>query len=129
MSHTTKVLHRTLRRLLWVQGALVLIAALACGVGMGLETVPAALFGGAIALLNTAISAERLHRATAAAGQDARQGMAALYSGAIIRFVATPALIAVGILALGLDPVAILIGFGVAQLGYLVNHVQTGSDA
>lgn len=128
MHHTSKVLHRTLRRLLLVQGGLVAAVAAGFAVVTGPGAVPAVLFGGAIALFNTLVSAERLHRATAVAGQDPSGGMASLYMGAVIRFVATPALIVVGIAALALDPVAILAGFAVAQLGYLLNNVNTGPE-
>jgi len=126
MHHTSKVLHRTLRRLLLVQGVLVAAVAIGFGALSGAGAVPAALFGGGIALLNTLISAERLHRATAVAGQNPSGGMGHLYAGAIVRFVATPALVVLGILALSLDAVALLAGFAVAQLGYLFNNVHTG---
>ena len=81
----------------------------------------AALFGGAIALLNTLISAQRLRRASDAAVSNANSGMMELYIGAILRFIGTPLFVALGILALGLDPIAIIAGFGIAQLAFFFN--------
>jgi len=124
MSHAGKVLRKTVRRLLMVQCSLIIVVAAAYGVARGWPAATAALYGGGIALFNTLISAQRLSRASEVVG-DVRRGMLELYIGAIIRFVATPALIVAGILVLKLDPVAIIVGFAVAQAGYFFNHVQT----
>lgn len=125
MNYAETVLKQTLRRLLAAQVGLVVVTAAGfLAVQGGMEAV-AALFGGGIALLNTLISALHLRRATAAASASAGHGMGELYIGAVIRFVATPTLVAVGIWALGLSPIAIIAGFAVAQLGYLANSVRT----
>jgi len=123
-----KVLHRTLRRLLTAQALLVLTAAGLYLAVKGGDHAAAAVYGGGIALLNSLISALHLRRATEAAGSSATRGMAELYVGAVIRFVAVPVLVALGIWGLTLDPVAIIAGFAVAQLGYLFNSVRTEPD-
>lgn len=127
MSYAAELLRRTTRRLLLIQLAIVLVTAALYFALRGAEELIAALFGGGIALLNTSISAQRLRRASESAAADPRQGMIELYLGAITRFILTPALIAIGILALGLEPVAMIVGFAVAQLAYFFdNRARTG---
>lgn len=123
MSYAAEVLRRTLRRLLIVQVLLVLAVAAGFLFTRGGAELLAALFGGGIALLNTLVSAWRLRRASEP-GTDARRSLFELYAGAVIRFVATPALIAIGIVVLSLDPVAIIVGFAVAQLAYFFNSAR-----
>jgi ATP synthase protein I len=127
MSYAVNVLRATLRKLLLAQALLVLTTAVGFLAAKGGHTPLAALFGGAVALLNTAISAHRLQKASEVAAGDAHQGMLQLYLGAAMRFVLTPLFIALGIAALGLDPIALIVGFAVAQLGYLFNNVKTGT--
>lgn len=124
MSYAAKVLLGMTRRLLTIQALLVLLAAGVYFALKGWEPASAAVFGGAIALFNTLVSAQRLARASRSAIQDPKHGMMELFIGAAIRFVATPALIAVGIVFLDLDPVAIIVGFGVAQVGYFFNSAH-----
>ncbi|HKK06608.1 MAG: ATP synthase subunit I [Gammaproteobacteria bacterium] len=127
MSYAAQVLRRALRRLVIVQALLVLAAAAVYVLGFrhGLPGGAAVLYGGGIALISTFISAWRLLRATEVAGASATRGMAELYIGAAMRFVSVLALMGVGIAALKLDPLAIIVGFAVAQLGYLFNRVPT----
>ncbi len=121
MSQAEQVLGRTLRRLLLVQLVLVaLCSALFWLVGSGTLPAAAALYGGAIAVLNSLTSARHLQRA--ARTSSANRQMAELYIGAVIRFIATPALIAVGIAAFEMPPVPILAGFGVAQIAYFIGN-------
>ncbi len=124
MSYAVKVLLGMTRRLLTIQAVLILLVAGIYFALRGWEPALAAVFGGSIALFNTLVSAQRLARASDSATQDLKRGMMELFIGAAIRFVATPALIAVGIVYLDLDPVAIIVGFGVAQVGYFFNSAH-----
>ncbi len=128
MSHAKKVLRSTLYRLLLAQAGLVVAVAAVYFATRGSWPAVAALFGGGIALLNSFISANRLERASRLGG-DAQRSMMELYIGAVARFVATPVLVAVGIVVLHLDPVAIIVGFAVAQLGYFFNRVRTNPNS
>ena len=127
MSHAVKVLQGSLRRLLLIQAALALAAAEGYLLARGLPHSMAALFGGGIALFNSAISALQLARAARVG--DATRQMAELYMGAAFRFLATPALVAAGILVLDLDPVAIIVGFAVAQVAYLFGNTRPETPA
>lgn len=124
MSYAAEVLRRAVKRLLLVQVLLVLAVSIAFLLGQGLAEFLAAIYGGGIALFNTLVSAQRLRRATDAAVADAKSGIMELYVGAITRFVATPLLVAVGIVVLALEPVGIIAGFAVAQLGYFFDTAR-----
>lgn len=127
MSYAAQVLRSTLRRLMIVQALLALAAAIVYGAVLrhGVPGAAATLYGGGIALVSTFISAWRLLRATEVAGASATRGMAELYIGAALRFVSVLALMALGMAVLKLDPLAIIVGFAVAQLAYLFNRVST----
>lgn len=117
MSYAARVLRATLRRLLVVQLLLVFPVVLAYAAIKGGHGALAAGYGGGIALINTSIMAWRVGRT------DSKRALAELYIGAGIRFGGTLLLMAVGMGILKLDPLALLIGFAVAQLGYLFNRV------
>ncbi len=123
MSYAQQVLRGTTRRLLIIQALLVLATAIVYLALKGWQPALAAVFGGVIAVFNMLVSAHRLARASNAAVADMKRGMMELYVGAIIRFVATPALFAAGIVS-GLDPVAIIVGFAVAQVAYFFNSAR-----
>lgn len=125
MSYAAKTLRTTLRRLITTQLSLVLAAVAIYFSLKGWQAAIACLYGGAIALFNTLVSAQRLRRASESAGSDAARGMMELYIGAVIRFVATPALVVVGIVLLKLEPIAIIVGFAVAQLGYFFGSARS----
>ncbi|MFP4607055.1 MAG: ATP synthase subunit I [Thiohalospira sp.] len=125
MKFATTVLQRSLLRLLGVQAALTAVAALAWFSQAGPEPALAALYGGGITLAATLLSGWRLLRATEALGSSTTRGLAELYIGFAIRFVLALALLALGMGVLELDPLGILTGFAVAQLGYLFNRVET----
>ena len=129
MSHAVKVLQGTLRRLLIVQAGLILASATAYFFAQGGAAAVAAAFGGAIALLNALVSAHHLKRASVGAAGNAQRGMLELYLGAVIRFIATPLLVAVGIVALGLAPVPMLVAFAVAQVAYFAGPPRAPASA
>ncbi|GAB6039949.1 ATP synthase subunit I [Endothiovibrio diazotrophicus] len=126
MSHAVKVLQGSLRRLMIIQVALALLTAIGFYINHGGMVGVAALFGGAIALFNSLISARQLARASQ--NRDATRQMAELYFGAAMRFLATPALVAVGIAALGLNAIAIIVGFAVPQIAYFFGDRQIGQQ-
>ena len=86
----------------------------------------AAVYGGGIAIL----SAWWLGRRVARAGELARtlpaRGQLSLYAGALERFVATLALLALGLGAFKLAPIPLIAAFGAAQRGFLANVANAG---
>lgn len=119
MSHAARVLRATLRRLLFVQLLLVLPVALGYLVIKGGDSALAAGYGGIIALVNTLVMAWRVGRIGNA------HAFVELYLGAGLRFALTLLLIGLGMGLLKLDPLALILGFAAAQLGYLFNRVPT----
>ena len=110
-----------MQRLLIIQAALVLFAAIGSFYYFGGHAVPATLFGGAIAMANAVLLSRRLEAASDLAQDNPNAGALTLYLGVIQRFVFTLIMFAVGIKVLGLlPPVALIIGFAVAQLGFMI---------
>ena len=118
-----------LLRLLLVQAGLVLFAAIGSFYYFGGEAVPATLFGGAIAIANTFLLSRRLDAASNLAVDNQNAGVLTLYLGVIQRFVFTLVMFAVGIKVLGLvPPIAIIGGFAVAQLGFMISGFRQQAD-
>jgi ATP synthase protein I len=124
MSYAGRVLRATLRRLLMVQLLLVLLAMLAYAAVKGSGSAWAAGYGGGIALANTIVMAWRVGRSNSSS-----RALVELYIGAGIRFALTLFLMAVGMGWLKLDPLALILGFAIAQVGYLFNRVPTDVGA
>ncbi len=108
---------RTWIRLLLIQGAMVLIAAIIASLLQGIEFSMALLYGGATSLAGTLVGAWRVRIATDEAAHSTTLGMAEFYKGALLRLVVVIALLALGMGVLKLPALAVLIGFIVAQLG------------
>ncbi|MEJ2646197.1 MAG: ATP synthase subunit I [Gammaproteobacteria bacterium] len=78
----------------------------------------AALFGGAIAVVNALLLGRRVQRAGKAAQESVTRGTFALYLGAVERFVFTLVGFGVGMGVLHLLPVPLLLAFAAAQAAY-----------
>lgn len=114
-------MHRGLRKLLLMQIVLAASAALGMYAFRGTPAAAeAALFGGAIALINTLLLARRTLRAAATADKDARWSTLGLFAGVLERFIFTLVAFGVGMGVLRLDPPSLLVGFAVAQLGFVL---------
>lgn len=80
----------------------------------GLAAV-AVIYGSIIVALNHLLQVRQLRRADRIAGLSAERNMRYLYRCAAERFVATVALLAVGIIMLRLEPLPLLAGYIMAQ--------------
>ena len=80
----------------------------------------AAVYGGLASICISLLLLRGIQRANAAAKVDPGRSMRILYIGAVQRFVLVLGLIALGLALFKLDPVAIVSGFALAQLGYLI---------
>ncbi|HGX93169.1 MAG TPA: ATP synthase subunit I, partial [Candidatus Tenderia sp.] len=83
------------------------------------------LYGGGIALFSTWLMGWRITRAAQAAALDSNQGAFVIYAGVAQRFLLTMVLMALGMGVLKLAPVAILVGYALAQIAYMFNKVDT----
>lgn len=96
---------------------LTIAVALAFFVWQGRLQAVAALYGGAIVLLNSLLLARRVR----GAGElDGRGAALALYAGAVQRFVVTLAAFGIGMGLLRLPPLPQILAFAVAQLGFAI---------
>ena len=90
----------------------------------GNEFSLAALYGGAITLITTLLSAWRITVATRISDgvtrQDAVPGVAEFYKTALFRLILTIALLAIGLAGLKLQAMALIIGFVAGTLGHFI---------
>ncbi len=128
MSHAARVMRATVRRVLILQLLIVLGVAAAYLVARGFHPAWSALYGGAIALLSTWLMGWRITRAAHAASRDSGQGAFVIYAGVAQRFLLVLVLMGLGMGVLKLAPVAILVGYALAQIAYLFNKVETGPE-
>jgi len=80
----------------------------------------AAVYGGLVSICISLLLLRGIQRANDAAKIDPGRSMRILYVGAVQRFIVVLALIALGIALLKLSPVAVVTGFALAQIGYLL---------
>ncbi len=80
----------------------------------------AALYGALSSIVLVYLLSRCVTRASEVALHDPKKSMVTLYLGAVQRFVLLAVLFAIGLAVLKLDPLACLIGFGLAQLTYVV---------
>lgn len=78
----------------------------------------AAVYGGGIALVNAFLAWRRIAKAQKMLVQDGKAIVRSFYIGAIERFVFALVAMAAGMGWLKLDPIALLITFGVCQIAY-----------
>ena len=80
----------------------------------------AALYGGIASLCIAMLLLWGIKRATEAAKENPGKSMRILYIGAVQRFLLVIGLLAMGIALFKLDPIAMCVGFALAQLSYLI---------
>ena len=125
MSFAMLVMRRVLRRLLIIQFVITLIVAFAYLILQDFSGFIAALYGGSISLLATTLMSWRIGRATEIAAHEQQQGHIEIYIGAFQKFILILLMMAVGMGALKLDPLAILVSFALTQLSFAANKVDT----
>lgn len=121
MNATASELYERARRVIGMQ----LLATLVMGVGFYIGVSPlhgrSAFFGGLVSVLLSYLLGRGVKRAEALAATQPRQSMVILYIGAAQRFVIAIAAFGFGLALLGLNPLAVFIGFAVAQISYVIN--------
>jgi ATP synthase protein I len=119
MTYAGSVLSHGIRRTLLAQGVLVLVVGVAYLFLRGGFHAASAVYGGGVALLITGLLGWRVQRASDLGARDSARGTALLYWGAVERMVVLLVALGVGMGVLKLDPLAMVIAFAVAQVGYL----------
>ena len=103
-----------------MQIIVVLIAVATTWYYKGESSILASFYGGMIAVVNSFLLARRVSKAGEIAKTDPKQGVYLLYFGAVERFVLALIALGVGLSMFKLDPVPLLLTFGVAQLAYMI---------
>ncbi|MDH5190738.1 MAG: ATP synthase subunit I [Gammaproteobacteria bacterium] len=116
---------RKMRRLPAAQILLTAITSGSFWLFSGFSAGQAALFGGAIAVINSLIQLWHMHRAETSAGCSIDQNMRIFYRCSIERLLSTAALFAIGLGVLKLLPLPMVIGFVVAQGAIFYEGVMT----
>lgn len=110
---------RTLRRILLVQAIFTGVGALTAFLLTASDNVVALLYGGAATMATTLYSGWRLHVATRGNQQGPALNMMEFYKATLLRFILAIALLALGLGYLKLKPLAMIVGFAIAQTGFL----------
>ncbi len=100
------------------QAAIAVVVALTFLVLQGGLQALSALYGGLITLIMTLLLRRRVTRLAEIATQGNATGVAAV--GVMLRFLWVLVLFGLGFAVLKLDPLASIVGFGLAQLGYVI---------
>ncbi len=108
------------RMLLGMQALLIGIVVFLYLILAGSPDAHAALFGGVCALLNAWLLGRRLRLAADVARTAPGQEVTIIYVGALQRFALLLALFVVGMGWLKLNPVPLLVAFGVAQVAFFL---------
>ena len=87
----------------------------------------AALYGGFASICITTLLLWGIKRATEAAKENPGKSMRILYVGAVQRFLLVLGLLAMGIALFKLDPIAMCVGFALAQFSYLIGSRFKGA--
>ena len=119
MSHDiSSSLPGAVRVVMLYQAAITVVVALAFLALQGRLQALSALYGGLITLIMTLLLRRRVTRLAEIAPQGNATGVAAV--GVMLRFLWVLVLFGLGFAVFKLDPLASIVGFGLAQLGYLV---------
>lgn len=116
-----------IRRALLVQGALVLAAATLVGAIYGQANALAVIFGGLVALANSVLLAWRMRAAKRRVNTVVQQDLRMLYRTGMERFVLVVALLALGMGVLKLGSPALIAGFVLGQLAWLIGVTTSGA--
>ena len=108
------------RRVIAVQLVVSLVAAAIFWVSQGFWEAVSALYGGLVSVMLALLSGWGFKRANAHALTDPKKSLMILYLGAVQRFVAVLVLLGAGLGGLKLEPLAVFIGFALAQASYLM---------
>lgn len=78
------------------------------------------LYGGFSSVLTVLLLSRGVKRASEAALRNPKQSLQILYLGAVQRFLLVIGLLALGLAVFKLAPIAVCVGFAVAQIGYVI---------
>ena len=102
-----------------LQAAMIVTMALLAWGWQGWTVAVAVMFGGGVALLNSAMLVWRWHRGLRDYHCDGERHLRTFYRSSLERFFVVGMMLAVGLVSLGLAPLPLLTGFIVGQLAWV----------
>lgn len=128
MTYAAQILRKGLRRVLFTQAVLAvavgIVASLWGGHHDAWHRLGAALAGGGVTLLGTAVLGYTVGRADNRGGPV--QAQLWLYGGAAVRFLLAIVLLGVGLGVFHVSPLPFLIAFGLGQIAFLAPGISSG---
>lgn len=121
MANDNSVVAARASRLLKIQFLVGLLMAAGFTVYTGYLSGLSAFYGAAIAMSSTLLLRRGVNRANELALTEPKKSMGVLYFGAVQRFVLVLALFIIGMGLLKIEALPTLVGFVLAQLGFLFN--------
>jgi len=115
-----KQTHSNAKQVMVMQLGIALLAAIVFGVIESGWHSASAIFGGLISVCTSLLLRRGVMKAAEIAKENPQRGMVVLYIGAVQRFVLIIALFGLALGFFKLDPLATVLGFGIAQLAYAV---------
>ena len=120
MRYSAQVTRSFLKRIFLAQLIFITLLSIIYIVTVDIHSGVAAIFGGAIALVNTLLLRWNFERAEHFAENDARQNISLLYRTAAMRLFSTIGLFAIALGVLKLEPLPVLVGFITGLAGLLI---------
>ena len=118
------------QRLVGAQALMALVAGTAVIASLGWNegrwAAASAVYGGAVACGNTLLLMWRLRRCEKRPGLDAGRQLRLFYLSSLERFLVVAALLVIGMVALGMAPLMVAVGFVLGQLTLLVAGFMGG---
>ncbi len=116
------------RKIILLQLGIGLVIALGFLLKDGSWAAISAFYGGLVSVASTTVLSRGMLRASKAAGENAQKSQMILYLGAVVRFVLVLALFAIGLGALKLAALALIIGFVITQLVFVLMAGRQGRE-
>jgi len=111
-----------------LQGALVVAAAILAWLWQGAEVAGAALYGGSAALANVGLLVWRWRRGRYDYHCDGGRHLRQFHRSSLERFFVVGVVLALGLYGLRLDPLAMLLGFIVGQVAWIIAAATLKTD-
>jgi ATP synthase protein I len=111
-----------------LQIALIAVAAMAAWLWQGAEVAAAALYGGAVALVNVGLLVWRWRQGRYDYHCDGARHLRQFHRSSLERFLVVAIVLAVGMYGLQLDPLPVLLGFIVGQVAWMIAAAALMTD-
>ena len=117
-------LSRCFKQVVIAQAGLLIVSAIFTGLFYGLYEGISIVFGAGLAMFNTILARRSILRSSELAYRQPDASMLPVFSGLIQRLIVFAGGFSAGVIILSLSPLPIVIGFALAQFGYLACRMR-----